>query len=78
MVRAFGLRNVGFELSNVGLSTEEISYLAEQCELERMEADLGSRIRCSGMGIIIWWVVGRHMRGRGGGHRVECGGGGCG
>jgi hypothetical protein len=34
MVRAFGGRIVGFELSKVGLSTEEISGLAEQRELE--------------------------------------------
>ncbi len=34
MVRAFGLRNAGFELSKVRLSSEEISGLAEQRELE--------------------------------------------
>jgi hypothetical protein len=34
VVKAYGLRNAGFELSKVGLSTEEISGLAEQRELE--------------------------------------------
>ncbi len=34
MVKAFGQRKAEFELSKVGLSTEEISGLAEQRELE--------------------------------------------